>query len=58
MAQVTHRKTSTGEHQIGVTIDKVFVPFATLAAANVAQLIENAKNREDAGADSGEGEES
>ncbi len=33
-----------GQHEIGVKVGKVFVPFATVSDAYFAQLYENAEN--------------
>lgn len=47
-----------GEHQIGVKIAGVFVPFAVLDEARVAQLVEHAKAAAESDhADDGEGGE-
>jgi hypothetical protein len=44
------------EHQIGVTIDGGFVPFATVSAGYAAQLVENAEQVA-ANADASNGED-
>lgn len=46
-----------GRHEIGVKIDKVFVPFVALTDAYFAQVTEREENRTKADADTeGEGE--
>jgi len=44
VASVAHRVTEDGTHQIGVKTNGVFVPFVSLAAYRVAQLVEAAEN--------------
>lgn len=44
-----------GEHQLGVRIGGVFVPFASLSDARVAQLVEHAVGAAAAAAEEDEG---
>jgi hypothetical protein len=44
MADVTHRVTDDGTHQIGIEDDGVFVPFATLDEARFNQLKQAGEN--------------
>lgn len=44
MASVEHVEHADGSHSVGVTVDGVHVPFVTLSAARVGQLVENGKN--------------
>jgi hypothetical protein len=53
---VSHRIRDDGTHEIGVTIDKAFVPFAEHSEARVAQLVENATQREERESESGDKE--
>lgn len=45
-ADVKHVVSADGAHQIGVTIDKVFVPFVSLEGAYVASLVAAGKSPE------------
>lgn len=52
MATVTHVEHPNGDHSIGVEIDGVFTPFATLPAARVAhhsERVASLTERADAG---------
>lgn len=40
---VTHKTNDVGDVTIGVTIDKVFVPFQTISAAHVAAIVAKAQ---------------
>jgi hypothetical protein len=47
MANVEHRVTEDGTHEIVVSVDGYYVPFARLDANRVEQLVENAAGRDD-----------
>jgi hypothetical protein len=55
--QVSYRhNVADGRHEIGVKIDKLFVPFAALEDARFAQVSERETNRVEADTENGEGE--
>lgn len=48
MASVTHKEHEDGSQSIGITVDKAFVPFVTVAPGHFASLVESAQGRAEA----------